>query len=54
MQNALNPINKPVAYPRELFVDEKGKYAPGKIMTCQMGGGFHAANHPSMRTDCFR
>ncbi len=38
MQNALNPINKPVAYPRELFVDEKGKYAPGKIMTCQMGG----------------
>ncbi|ALA03407.1 MULTISPECIES: S24 family peptidase [Enterobacter cloacae complex] len=38
MHNLLNPINKPVAYPRELFVDEKGKYTPGEIMTCQMGG----------------
>lgn len=38
MHNLLNPINKPVAYPRELFVDENGKYTPGKIMTCQMGG----------------
>lgn len=38
MHNLLNPINKPVAYPRELFVDENGKYTHGKIMTCQMGG----------------
>lgn len=38
MQNAPNPINKPVAYPRELFIDEEGKYTPVKIMTCQMGG----------------
>ncbi|HEM8621071.1 TPA: S24 family peptidase [Citrobacter amalonaticus] len=38
MQNLLNSINKPVAYPRELFVDEKGEYTSGKIMTCQMGG----------------
>jgi hypothetical protein len=29
MNNLLNPINKPV-YPRELFVDEKGKYTPAK------------------------
>jgi predicted metal-binding protein len=38
MHNLLNPINKPVDYPSELFVDEKGKYTPGKVMTCQMGG----------------
>lgn len=38
MQNALIQINKPVACPPELFVDNNGKYTPGKIMTCQMGG----------------
>ncbi|MCS2168069.1 S24 family peptidase [Scandinavium manionii] len=38
MQKVLNSINKPVTYPRELFVDDNGKYTPGKIMTCQMGG----------------
>lgn len=38
MQIALFPINKPVAYPHELFIDDNDKYTPGKIMTCQMGG----------------
>ena len=38
MLNAINPINKPVAYPSQLFVDAKGSYSPVKIMTCQMSG----------------
>jgi len=38
MLNSLKPINKPVPYPRQLFVDDKGSYTPGKIMTCQMSG----------------
>ncbi len=38
MQKSLNPINNPVTYPRELFVDDNGMYMPGKIMKCQMGG----------------
>lgn len=38
MQNAITLINKPITYPRQLFVDDNGNYTPGKIMTCQMAG----------------
>lgn len=38
MQNALTLINKPVTYPRQLFIDDNGIYTPGKIMTFQMAG----------------
>lgn len=38
MQNALTLMNKPVTYPRQLFVDDNGNYTPGKIMTWQMAG----------------
>jgi len=38
MQSALSIVNKPVTYPVELFIDNHGKSASGKIMTCQMGG----------------
>lgn len=46
MQNTLSPMNKPVTYQCELFVDNNEKYTPGKIMTCQMGGD---SMHPTIQ-----